>query len=86
MRRRRAASALHGERPGYTWNIEESEMARKGSFVGEPSRRLDRILVRLAGYRPKSATIVGDSPARGREKNIFPSDHFGLVAVLHTSS
>lgn len=74
--------ALHPDRPGFTWNIEKSEMARKGSFVNEPSRRLDRILVRIRGYSPRNIRIIGAAPAPGARPGVFPSDHFGLVAEI----
>jgi endonuclease/exonuclease/phosphatase family metal-dependent hydrolase len=66
---------------GFTWNIEKSPMARAGSFRGEASRRLDRILLRSSHWRPKSVRIVGDEPVTADGK-VFPSDHFGLVATL----
>lgn len=67
--------------PGFTWNIERSPMAAAGSFVGEPSRRLDRMLLRGAGWVPKSIEIIGDRSITG-DPWLFPSDHFGLVAEL----
>lgn len=72
---------LHPNDPGYTWNIELSEMARSGSFPGEPSRRIDRILVKLSGYQPTWIKIVGIEPLV-EEGTIFPSDHFGLVGAV----
>ena len=73
--------ALQPGKPGYTWNNETSDMARRGSFPKEKSRRLDRILVRVGGYLPASVGIIGDRPVDG-SKVIFPSDHFGLVGQL----
>jgi endonuclease/exonuclease/phosphatase family metal-dependent hydrolase len=72
---------LHPHDPGYTWNIEVSEMARSGSFPGEPSRRIDRILVSLSGYQPTWIKIVGNEPLV-EGGTIFPSDHFGLVGAV----
>ena len=71
--------ALQDGEPGFTWNIEKSEMARKGSFVGERSRRLDRILLRSKRYKPATIRIIGDQAVA---PEIFPSDHFGLVATI----
>ena len=68
--------------PGFTWDIEASEMARRGSFVGEPSRRLDRILIRSREWAPRSIAIVGDRPVEPGRRELFPSDHFGLLAEL----
>lgn len=75
-------TALKPDRPGYTWDIEKSEMAKKGSFPGEKSRRIDRILFRSSGWRPASVKIIGDQPVIPGELGLFPSDHFGLVGVL----
>jgi endonuclease/exonuclease/phosphatase family metal-dependent hydrolase len=68
--------------PGFTWNIETSDMARKGSFPGEKSRRIDRILLRSALWQPKSIRIIGDQPVKPGDKTLFPSDHFGLVGTI----
>lgn len=68
--------------PGFTWDIEHSEMARAGSFVGEPSRRLDRILVRARDWWPAAIEIIGDRPVEPGDRRLFPSDHFGLVGEL----
>ncbi len=72
--------ALHPGDPGYTWNIERSEMARESSFVGEPSRRIDRVLLRSSRWSPADIEIVGDWPVHPGRRDLFPSDHFGLVA------
>jgi len=73
--------ALRPGDPGHTWDIERSIMARRGSFKEEQSRRLDRILVRVAGYRPQAVRIIGRQPVKpGGE--VFPSDHFGLIGTI----
>lgn len=74
---------LHPRDPGYTWNIEKSRMARAGSFVGERSRRLDRILFRSKHWRPASARILGDEPVTPKNTRVFPSDHFALLVEFH---
>lgn len=73
--------ALHPEAPGFTWNMESSAMAKRGSFPSERSRRLDRVLVRSRVYEPASIRIVGDQPIDAA-LGLFPSDHFGLLAKL----
>jgi endonuclease/exonuclease/phosphatase family metal-dependent hydrolase len=73
---------LQPKDPGYTWNIEKSRFARNESFPGEGSRRLDRILFKSARWRPVSAVIIGDQPLDGKSRLVFPSDHFGLLAVF----
>jgi len=71
--------------PGYTWNIEKSDMAKNGSFPGEKSRRIDRILVRSDRWKPVAAEIIGDKPLNEGKQDAFPSDHFGLTATLKFS-
>lgn len=75
-----AWTRLHPDAAGFTWDIEQSEMARVGSFVGEPSRRLDRLLLRSSAWVPRSIEIIGDAPVEPGDRRLFPSDHFGLVA------
>jgi endonuclease/exonuclease/phosphatase family metal-dependent hydrolase len=77
-------SSLRPGQPGFTWNIDTNDMAARGSFVGEGSRRLDRVLVRSKRWRPHSVRILGDQPI-DTEGLLFPSDHFGLLAVLRAA-
>lgn len=72
--------ALRSEEQGFTWDIEKSPWARRESFPGEPSRRLDRIFMKSTRWTPTSVTIIGDQPVPGKRKDLFPSDHFGLIA------
>ena len=74
--------ALKPKEPGYTWNIEKSDMALNGSFIGEHSRRLDRILVRSGVWKPKDVKVIGDEPLTPGDKDLFPSDHFGLMGSI----
>jgi endonuclease/exonuclease/phosphatase family metal-dependent hydrolase len=74
-------TTLHPGDPGFSWNIERSPMAAAGSFVGEPSRRLDRMLLRGADWVPSEIEIIGDRSVSDHPE-LFPSDHFGLVAEL----
>lgn len=67
-----------GEEPGFTWNIEISQMAKEGSFPNETSRRIDRILIKSLKLKPFHAVIVGNTPV-DKNKEVFPSDHFGLL-------
>ena len=79
-------TALRSGEPGYTWDIERSEMARRGSFVGEPSRRLDRILLRARDWQPAAIEIIGDQPVEPGDRTLFPSDHFGLIGEIARSA
>jgi len=72
--------------PGFTWNIEVSDMAKDGSFPKETSRRIDRVLVRSFVWKPEAITIIGDTPVVEGKKDVFPSDHFGLSATLKFKS
>jgi len=75
-------TSLHPKEPGFTWNIEESDMAKAGCFKGEKSRRIDRVLLRSENYKPSAIKIVGDKPLKEGDKSLFASDHFGLVGVV----
>jgi endonuclease/exonuclease/phosphatase family metal-dependent hydrolase len=77
-------TALLPHQPGFTWDIERSVMAREGSFVGEPSRRLDRILVKSPTFRARGVNIIGMTALTA--DGLFPSDHFGLTAALMAPS
>jgi tyrosyl-DNA phosphodiesterase 2 len=76
--------ALKPGDPGFTWNNETSDMAGKSKdrFPGEKSRRLDRILVRSSVWKPKEVKILGDQPVVAGKKDLFPSDHFGVIGIL----
>jgi endonuclease/exonuclease/phosphatase family metal-dependent hydrolase len=52
--------ALRPQDEGFTWDIDGNPLAQFGAFAGEPSRRLDRILVRSPQLRPSSIVVVGD--------------------------
>ena len=73
---------LRPNEPGYTWDREKSDMALKGSFPKEKSRRIDRVLFKSKRWIPKSIKILGDKPVSDQQPHIFPSDHFGLEAVF----
>lgn len=77
-----AWSALHPGKPGFTWDIERSPMARRGSFPDEPSRRLDRVLVRSPTWRATAMTLLGTEPVLETKGEVFPSDHFGVRVAL----
>lgn len=76
-------NVLHPGKPGFTWDIERSPMARRASFANEPSRRLDRVLVRSPTWRPTAMTLLGAEPVPDTKGELFPSDHFGVRVVLN---
>jgi endonuclease/exonuclease/phosphatase family metal-dependent hydrolase len=75
---------LHPGEPGFTWDNEKSDMAGKSPerFTGEPSRRLDWIILRSDVWKPQSVEIIGNEPVIPGRKDIFPSDHFGVAGVM----
>lgn len=54
-------SVLHAGEPGFTWNMADNPLARIGAFVGEPDRRLDRVLMRTDAWRPITIEIIGNA-------------------------
>ncbi|HEX3134043.1 MAG TPA: endonuclease/exonuclease/phosphatase family protein [Planctomycetota bacterium] len=74
---------LHVGDAGFTWDIERSSMAKRSSFPGETSRRLDRVLVRSAHWQAAQMTLLGTAPVAGTDGQLFPSDHFGVRVVLN---
>ena len=77
--------SLKPDEPGFTWDIDRSGMARRGSFPGERSRRLDRILLKSALWGPAEVRIIGDRPV-AEGGSVFPSDHFGLAGRIETGT
>ena len=73
---------LHPGKPGFTWDIERSPMAKRGSFPNEPSRRLDRVLMHSAKWHATAMTILGNEAVPETNGHVFPSDHFGVRVVL----
>jgi endonuclease/exonuclease/phosphatase family metal-dependent hydrolase len=47
-------------------------------------QRIDRILVRSQCLKPASIRLLGTEPIAGTSE-VFPSDHFGVVAELRCS-
>lgn len=71
--------AIYPDKPGFTWDIERNKLARKGSFPNEKSGRVDRILVKSSHWRAASARLFADEPLAADQKDLFPSDHFGVI-------
>jgi endonuclease/exonuclease/phosphatase family metal-dependent hydrolase len=75
--------ALRGGAPGYTEDTGVNTMlANKDG--GDKTVRYDRILLRSAGgvWKPRSIELLGTSPIAPASPDVFPSDHFGLVAEI----
>lgn len=74
------AGASAGAGPGHTYDRRNPYAIRSR----EPSRRIDYALVRPGRHltgEPVSARIVLDAPAG----DVWPSDHFGLVADIYAA-
>lgn len=68
---------LHPSSSGFTFDLDQNPEARTAAFIGETSRRLDRILVRSNRLKPKTAELIGMRTGNA----VPPSDHFGVLAV-----
>jgi endonuclease/exonuclease/phosphatase family metal-dependent hydrolase len=77
-----AYRARHRRTPGFTWDIKRNPLAARNGYADEPSRRLDRILLR-GKLRPLRADVVLSRPGKGpKGEKVFASDHFGLLVRL----
>ncbi|MBE9206961.1 endonuclease/exonuclease/phosphatase family protein [Nostoc sp. LEGE 06077] len=74
---------LHPDAAGYTFDPQRNSLAALMSLQGIPAR-LDRILLRSQNHdwQAQSIDLFGCEPVTGTEGKIYPSDHFGLRAVL----
>lgn len=75
---------LESDSPGYTWDRKRNKRAQIDSFEGELSRRLDRILIKGKWYEAKSIELFADTPISHKKDRLYPSDHFGLKAIVET--
>jgi endonuclease/exonuclease/phosphatase family metal-dependent hydrolase len=75
--------ALRGRAPGYTEDPDVNVMLRNVQAKAKRVR-FDRVLLRSAGgaWRPRSIELLGTEPIAESSPDVFPSDHFGLVAVI----
>jgi tyrosyl-DNA phosphodiesterase 2 len=69
--------------PGYTRDSSRNAMLAK--VKADRHQRIDRILWRGQGFQPARVRLLGTNPLAGTEGQVFPSDHFGLVAELEAS-
>ncbi|HLO84433.1 MAG TPA: poly(A) polymerase [Nostocaceae cyanobacterium] len=74
---------LHPESLGYTFNPQQNPLAALMSPQKEPAR-FDRIVLNNQNHDwiEKSINIFASEPVEGTEGQIYPSDHFGICAVL----
>ncbi|MEQ8465042.1 poly(A) polymerase [Coleofasciculus sp. E1-EBD-02] len=78
---------LHPDDPGYTFNPERNPLAKLMSLRGEAAR-FDRILQRSEDGRwmPRSMELFACEPVPDTQGTLYPSDHFGIRAVLDYST
>ncbi|KAK9908629.1 hypothetical protein WJX75_000659 [Coccomyxa subellipsoidea] len=83
-----AWSELHSEEAGYTYDGKQNPM-----LTTKHRTRLDRVLAKLADWKPGSIEIVGTEAIPGvtrtvkirgmpKELPVLPSDHFGLFFTM----
>jgi len=72
---------------GYTWNIIESNLAKRNSFPSEGSRRLDKVYIKGNLLIPKGIEMIGNHSFITQYGQIlFPSDHFGLLTRFYVKN
>lgn len=69
--------------PGYTRDTSRNAMLAK--VKADRHQRIDRILCRGQAFVPTQIRLLGTTPLSGTEGQVFPSDHFGLLADLEAS-
>jgi tyrosyl-DNA phosphodiesterase 2 len=80
----RDAWAELSDAPGFTRDTTRNAMLAK--VKDDRHQRIDRIFWRGDGYRPAKIRMLGTSPLDGSAGEVFPSDHFGLIAELERSA
>jgi len=72
---------LHPDDNGWTENTDINVMRYKIN-PQDKHVRYDRILLKSQKWKPLSIELVGTKPVSPDHKDIFPSDHFGLLATI----
>lgn len=74
-------AALRADEPGYTEDTDINLM--RWLIRNKPKHvRFDRILLRSPNWQANSIHLLGTKPVSPEQLDIFPSDHFGLVATI----
>jgi tyrosyl-DNA phosphodiesterase 2 len=71
------------EAPGYTRDTSQNAMLAK--VKADRHQRIDRVFLRGDGYQPISVRMLGTAPLPNTDGQVFPSDHFGLIAELEAA-
>lgn len=64
--------------PGYTRDTTRNAMLAR--IKNDRHQRIDRIFFRSRAFKPTAIRLLGTTPLDGSGGQVFPSDHFGLVA------
>lgn len=68
------------QEPGYTRDTSANAMLAK--VKADRRQRIDRVLLRGEGLSALTIRLLGTQPLPGSDGQVFPSDHFGLIARL----
>jgi endonuclease/exonuclease/phosphatase family metal-dependent hydrolase len=68
------------EAPGFTRDTTQNAMLAR--IKDDRHQRIDRIFLKSECLAPSEIRMLGTNPIDGTAGEIFPSDHFGLVAEL----
>jgi tyrosyl-DNA phosphodiesterase 2 len=79
---RDAWDELH-EAPGYTRDTTRNAMLAK--VKADRHQRIDRVFVRGEGFQPVRVHMLGTAPLPDTDGQVFPSDHFGLLAEIEAA-
>lgn len=66
--------------PGYTRDTTQNAMLAR--IKDDRHQRIDRIFVKSDAFAPTAIRMLGTEPIEGTSGQVFPSDHFGLIAEL----
>jgi tyrosyl-DNA phosphodiesterase 2 len=69
--------------PGYTRDTSTNAMLAK--VKADRRQRIDRVLLRGPGLCAQSIRLLGTEPLPDSDGQVFPSDHFGLIARLEAN-
>jgi tyrosyl-DNA phosphodiesterase 2 len=68
------------EAPGYTRDTTKNAMLAK--VKADRHQRIDRVFLRGDGFQPTTVRMLGTAPLPDTDGQVFPSDHFGLLAEI----
>jgi poly(A) polymerase len=71
------------EAPGYTRDTSKNAMLAK--VKADRHQRIDRVFLRGEGLSPVHVRMLGTAPLPGTDGQVFPSDHFGLIAEFESA-